>query len=122
MRLPELPGGQEYRVVEVVVPRPAPGEVLVKMAACGVCASELDAWSGRVPAEFRVRTGHEVTGTVVQLGPERQVLRWATAWRCGPPVRGKQSMSPPGGVLPGATAAAAARQLRTSDRRRRSIR
>ena len=68
MRLAELAGVQEYRVVQVEVPRPAPGELLVKVAACGVCASELDAWSGRVPAEFGVRTGHEASGTVVQLG------------------------------------------------------
>jgi threonine dehydrogenase-like Zn-dependent dehydrogenase len=65
VRLAELAGVEDYRVVEA--PRPAAGELLVEVAACGVCASELDAWIGRVPADFPVRNGHEVSGIVVQL-------------------------------------------------------
>ena len=69
MRLAELAGVEEYQIVEVEVPRPAAGELLVEVAVCGVCASELDAWSGRVSPDLPVRNGHEVSGTVAGLGP-----------------------------------------------------
>ena len=68
MRLAELAGVEDYRLVETDAPSPAAGELLVEVAACGVCASELDAWTGRVPADFPVRNGHEVSGVVVELG------------------------------------------------------
>ncbi len=68
MRLAELAGVEDYRVVEVDLPQPAAGELLVEVAVCGVCASELDAWSGLVPASFPVRNGHEVAGTVAAVG------------------------------------------------------
>ena len=68
VRLAELAGVEDYRVVEVDRPRPAAGELLVEVHACGVCASELDAWTGRVPADFPLRNGHEVSGVVVELG------------------------------------------------------
>ena len=75
MRLAELVGAEDYRVVEVDRPRPAAGELLVEVFACGVCASELDAWTGRVPADFPVRNGHEVSGAVAELGPTGRRLR-----------------------------------------------
>jgi L-iditol 2-dehydrogenase len=68
MRLAELAGAEDYRLVEVDAPQPAAGELLVEVFACGVCASELDAWTGRVPADFPLRNGHEVSGVVVELG------------------------------------------------------
>ena len=80
MRLAELAGVEDYRVVEVEMPRPVAGELLVEVTACGVCASELDAWTGRVPADFPVRNGHEVSGTVVELGTG------ATGFAVGDPV------------------------------------
>jgi L-iditol 2-dehydrogenase len=80
MRLAELAGAEDYRVVEVDVPRPAAGELLVEVSACGVCASELDAWTGRVPADLPLRNGHEVSGVVVELGAG------ATGFAVGDPV------------------------------------
>jgi 2-desacetyl-2-hydroxyethyl bacteriochlorophyllide A dehydrogenase len=80
VRLAELAGTEDYRVVQVDRPQPAAGEVLVEVFACGVCASELDAWTGRVPTEFPKRPGHEVSGTVAELGPG------ATGFAVGDPV------------------------------------
>ena len=68
MRLAELAGVEDYRVVEVDVPRPGDGELLVEVAVCGVCASELEPWTGRAPTEFPRRPGHEVSGTVAEAG------------------------------------------------------
>ena len=42
--------------------------MLVEVGACGVCASELEPWTGRAPARFPLRPGHEVSGTVVGVG------------------------------------------------------
>ena len=55
-------------VVEEETPQPGPGEVLVEVKACGVCASELPPWQEgrpRVPHRF----GHEPAGIVRGVGP-----------------------------------------------------
>ena len=64
MRLAELVAPRRFRVVEVEAPTRAPGEVLVDVVGCGVCASELDTWAGVSGTDFPRRIGHEVTGVV----------------------------------------------------------
>jgi len=55
--------------VELSVPVPGPGEVLLKVAACGVCHTELDEIEGRTPPSFfPIVLGHQVVGRVVALG------------------------------------------------------
>jgi len=59
------------RVVLEDVPIPAlgPGEVLVKVAFCGICHSDLSLINGTFPAQTPVVTqGHEASGTIAQLG------------------------------------------------------
>jgi alcohol dehydrogenase, propanol-preferring len=52
------------------VPEPGPGEVLVKMTACGVCYTDLSLIQGHYPmARFPVVPGHEITGVVAATGP-----------------------------------------------------
>lgn len=54
-------------------PRPQSGEILIKVAACGVCHTELDEIEGRtVPAMFPVIPGHQVVGHVVGKGEQVQ--------------------------------------------------
>jgi propanol-preferring alcohol dehydrogenase len=61
---------------DLPVPRPKPGEVLLKVAACGVCHTELDEIEGRTaPPALPVVPGHEVVGTVEELGPGASKLR-----------------------------------------------
>ena len=56
-------------LVELPVPDPGPGEVLVRVSACGVCHTELDEIEGRTAPEcLPVVPGHEVVGQVVRLG------------------------------------------------------
>lgn len=51
-------------------PSPAEGEILIRVAACGVCHTELDEIEGRTPPpELPVVPGHEVVGRVVSSGP-----------------------------------------------------
>jgi len=52
------------------VPEPGPGEVLVRITACGVCFSDLNLVRGHYSfARFPVVPGHEITGTVAAVGP-----------------------------------------------------
>jgi S-(hydroxymethyl)glutathione dehydrogenase/alcohol dehydrogenase len=57
----------EIREVELVPPRD--GEVLVKIAACGVCASDLHVVDGHLPEPLPLVLGHEASGVVVATGP-----------------------------------------------------
>ena len=47
---------------------PLSGQVLVRIVACGVCASELHAWEGPL-SEYPVAMGHEPIGFVEDVGP-----------------------------------------------------
>jgi propanol-preferring alcohol dehydrogenase len=56
-------------LVERPVPKPARGEVLVRVRACGVCRTDLHLAEGDLPPRGSgVVPGHEVVGEVVQLG------------------------------------------------------
>ncbi len=48
------------------IPRAGPGEVLLRVGACGVCRTDLHVVDGELPgARYPVVPGHEVVGTVV---------------------------------------------------------
>ncbi len=58
------------KLVDLPVPVPGPGEVLVKVAVCGVCHTELDEIEGRTPPEkLPVVLGHQVVGRIETSGP-----------------------------------------------------
>src|ERR1700738_4483411 len=56
------------RIEELRDPEPQTGEVLVKVAACGVCHSDLHVQDGSIPFPMPVVIGHEISGTAVALG------------------------------------------------------
>jgi D-arabinose 1-dehydrogenase-like Zn-dependent alcohol dehydrogenase len=57
-------------VENVPIPEPGPGEVLVKVAFCGICHSDLSLINGTFPPQLPVVTqGHEASGTIARLGP-----------------------------------------------------
>ena len=62
----------QYRHLEIAdfpTPTPAPGEVLVRIAACGICGSDVHGYDGssgrRIPP---IVMGHEAAGTVAAVG------------------------------------------------------
>jgi threonine dehydrogenase-like Zn-dependent dehydrogenase len=66
----------EMVVQEVPEPSPGPGEVLVRVGACGICGSELGSFasrSARRPPPLVM--GHEFAGTVAALGTDVTGLR-----------------------------------------------
>jgi threonine dehydrogenase-like Zn-dependent dehydrogenase len=70
MKLAVLKGPRQFEVTEADVPSIGPDEVLIKVAACGVCASELDMWQGESHIPFPIYPGHEVSGVVERVGAE----------------------------------------------------
>jgi L-iditol 2-dehydrogenase len=69
MRQAVLTGPGEFTIAELPVPEIGPDEVLVRVAACGVCASELDIYQGAAGhASYPWRPGHEVSGVVERAG------------------------------------------------------
>lgn len=63
--------GKPLVIQDVPVPVPGPGELLVKVLACGVCHTDLHAAEGDWPVKPvpPFIPGHEVVGVVAQLGP-----------------------------------------------------
>ncbi|WP_298878390.1 alcohol dehydrogenase AdhP [uncultured Bradyrhizobium sp.] len=63
--------GKPLVIEDVPVPQPGPGEVLVKVKACGVCHTDLHASSGDWPVKPvpPFIPGHEAAGIVAALGP-----------------------------------------------------
>ena len=57
------------KLVELPRPRVGGGEILIRIAVCGVCHTELDEIEGRtMPSKLPIVPGHEVVGRVVALG------------------------------------------------------
>lgn len=79
-------------LVDVADPVPGPGQVLLKVAGAGLCASDLKlmAWPGNaVPYSLPFTLGHETSGWVVSCGDQKPRLETGTpvvvygAWGCG---------------------------------------
>lgn len=61
--------GQPLRLVELQVPDPGPDQVLVEVAACAVCRTDLHIVDGDLPnPKLPVIPGHEIVGRVVGAG------------------------------------------------------
>ena len=55
-------------VEEIDVELPRHGEVMIKLAACGICHSDLSATNGTIPFPPPVVLGHEGAGVIVAVG------------------------------------------------------
>ena len=63
------------QLVDLPVPEPGLGELLLRVLACGVCHTELDEIEGRTaPPQFPVVLGHEVVGRVERMGEQAQLF------------------------------------------------
>ena len=59
---------QPVEIVDVVIPDPGPGEVVVDIIACGVCHTDLTYREGGINDEYPFLLGHEASGTVEAIG------------------------------------------------------
>jgi len=68
MRATRLHATGDIRTVEVPVPDPAPGEVLIRVEAAGICGTDRHLFKGEFPCTPPVTLGHEFSGIVVDRG------------------------------------------------------
>ena len=71
-RTAELTGLRQFRITECAIPDPGPGEVQVRVAAVGICGSDLHSYSegavGDTPCVYPMVLGHEPAGVVMKTG------------------------------------------------------
>jgi 2-desacetyl-2-hydroxyethyl bacteriochlorophyllide A dehydrogenase len=74
MRALVIDGPRSARVVEVEVPRPAPGQVVVDVHRVGICGTDVELFTGELAyfeqgkSRFPLRPGHEWCGVVSAVG------------------------------------------------------
>ena len=74
--------GAPLRLVELPDPRPGPGELRLRVAACGVCRTDLQLVEGDLPAHrLPIVPGHQAVGRVTGVGPG--VEGWSAGDRAG---------------------------------------
>lgn len=82
-RVMEVPKpGADFRLVEREVPKPGPGQVRIRVEACGICHSDMLVKGGYWPGiQYPRVPGHEVAGRVDEVG--EGVRTWAKGDRVG---------------------------------------
>ena len=74
--------GGPLRLAELPAPEPGPGEILLRVRACGICRTDLHLLDGEVAiADFPRVLGHQIVGTDVATG-RRLGVPWL-GWTCG---------------------------------------
>jgi L-iditol 2-dehydrogenase len=68
MKVGLLAGPGKLRVIDQPEPTAGPGEVVVRMAACGVCGTDLEKLRGNYQTAGKI--GHEPVGVVASIGAE----------------------------------------------------
>jgi propanol-preferring alcohol dehydrogenase len=69
--------GKPLSLVELNIPSPGPGEILVKTEACGVCHTDLHAMHGDWPVKPTLPfiPGHEAIGLVAAVGSGVKIVK-----------------------------------------------
>src|SRR5690242_9114699 len=73
--------GADFEIVERAIPEPGPGQIRIKVQACGVCHSDVLTKDGFPGIEYPRSPGHEVAGVVNALGAG--VTQWKIGQRVG---------------------------------------
>lgn len=83
--------GRPLRLAKLPVPKPGPGEILIRVEACGVCRTDLHIVDGELAEpKLPLIPGHEIVGRVAMLGDgaarfplgQRVGVPWL-GWTCG---------------------------------------
>src|SRR2546430_4364874 len=83
MKVAEVPtAGADFEIVEREIPQPGPGQVRIRVQACGICHSDMLTKEGAWPGIVYPRVpGHEVAGVIDQAGAG--VTQWTKGQRVG---------------------------------------
>ncbi|XCB29319.1 zinc-binding dehydrogenase [Arcanobacterium hippocoleae] len=82
MRAAVLRNPQTGLQIETIrTPCPQAGEVLIRVTACGMCHSDLHVIGGKIAFPLPAVLGHEVTGEIVEIGPDTEHFGLKTGQR-----------------------------------------
>jgi L-iditol 2-dehydrogenase len=70
MQAARLVAINDMQVLDVPRPDPGPGDLLVRVEACGLCGSDRHMFRGEYPTALPVTLGHEFAGIVEAVGPD----------------------------------------------------
>jgi len=74
--------GADFEIVDREIPQPGPGQVRIRVQACGVCHSDVLTKEGGLPGLVYPRVpGHEVAGVIDEAGPG--VTQWKPGQKVG---------------------------------------
>ena len=99
------------RIETVELAPPGPGEVLIRIAAAGLCHSDLSVINGDRPRPMPMALGHEASAVVVETGPGASdlspgdhvvVVFIPSCGHCQPCAAGRPALCEPGAVANGA--------------------
>lgn len=94
-------GVGDIRLEQVDIPTPGPHDALLKIAACGVCGSDLDRMYKKGPHKLPLITGHEFSAVVTEIGEEVTSVHvgdhvtvppMLPCFQCGPCQQGQFSL------------------------------
>ena len=84
----------DFELIEREIPSPGPGQVRIKVQACGICHSDLLTKEGLLPGvQFPRTPGHEVAGVIDEVGSG--VTTWKKGDRAGVGWHGGQDNTCP---------------------------
>ena len=86
MKATRLLGIGHIATIDLPTPDPAPGEVLVKVAAAGICGTDRHLLRGEFPSKPPVTLGHEFSGIVVALGAGVTTIAMGARVTCDPNI------------------------------------
>ena len=80
--------GQPLRLLDVPIPQPGAGQILIKVKACGICRTDLHVLEGDLKnPKSSLILGHEIVGVVAEMGDGIEGLQVGD--RIGVPWLGK---------------------------------
>jgi L-iditol 2-dehydrogenase len=82
MRVARLHGIGDLRIETLGVPRPGPGDLLVRVEACGICPTDVRKHAIGTHDPYPLNPGHEWVGVIAGIGPD------VAGWNLGERVYG----------------------------------
>ena len=107
MRISLLREPRHFDIIDAPLPSTQPDELLLRVAACGVCSSDMEPFLGGEGQHYPRYLGHEVSGIVEEIGsavegfqPGDRVVAWVTGRGYAEYVAVNQRYVLPAGDIP----------------------
>ena len=70
MKAARLLNIRDLQLVDTDIPTPGPGEIIIKVAAAGICGTDRHLYHGEFPGRTPVTLGHEFAGPITAKAPD----------------------------------------------------